>query len=148
MDFSAYRTVSAKTRTDSGKLGWVTLCGPPITFSKFSWRRGLFKPILFSKTFFVSYYFMFCFFILISICWSKPVINHVKKITHWKFFWHQRSGNVCLVEIWHFVRVPTFPCMCILGRSRYFPSKDIERLMWRPWFSYHEWPWTSRQDKN
>lgn len=87
-DFSAYRTFGAQNRAVLGKLGWlVTLGGPPMIFRKFAWK----KPILFSpKDFSISYYFTFCFFILISIHWSKTraQLSEKKCLTKRKFFWH------------------------------------------------------------
>lgn len=120
-DFSAYRAFGAKTRAVSGELGGlVAPCGPPIAFSKFSWRRGPFHPSLFCPTDFSdSYYFTACSFILLSILWSEPWAQlSKKKTTSLKdILLPPKSGNVCLMEILDFVRVPTFPCMCIPGAS-------------------------------
>lgn len=149
-DFSAYRAFGAKTRTVSGKLGWlVTPCGPPITFSKFSWRRGPSHPSLFCPTDFSdSYSFTACSFILPPILWSKPWAQSSKKNTSLK-------DSSFATKIWECVLDGNFGfcqsshlSLHVHPGSKQMVSLEGCRFKWRTWFSYHGLTVTCGQDKN
>lgn len=88
LETEGFPSIQDLQRKHQDRLRQTGMAGHPLwtshSIDKFSWRRGLFQSIFFSsKDFFVSYYFMFCFFILISTLWSKPRTQSCEKIPHW-----------------------------------------------------------------